>query len=667
MSAQRTVYEPRIDGLRAIAVTSVVLYHGDIPGFAGGFVGVDVFFVISGFLITSILAGEYANSGTISVLNFYRRRVQRLLPASLAMILIIVLLGAVLTNPLLGEPQAIAASAWWSLAFQANHYFLWNSGGYFDGPSVELPLLHMWSLAVEEQFYLVWPIALLVLLKFVPHRLRAIALFAAFCLSFVINVYFMKANPQVAFLMMPCRAWELLAGALLAQLTIANRLRGLRLAASVVGLGAIVAAITTFDDYVEFPGYLALIPTLGATALLFGIAGPSSNLVDWLLGSRLFVYVGQLSYSWYLWHWPIFALYRVYALDNVPQLNGIVLAACSFIAAMASFYLIERPLRGVRNAHSVSGAARIVGFGLVASAGVALIVAGVLSSARGQVSATLSNKSDERAYEAMFAHQDRAQAKPCLDPRLKQPITFCDIGNASGLVVYWGDSHAMAWHEFFKRFADNAHLGLVGIVRNACPPAPGFENVRDPPGAQRDCLEHNKAALRLILSGQILGVPIRQVIITGRVPQYWSYYDYRRWMTLPMAQRAQHDTDMAAGIKYAVGQITTRTSASIFVLAPVPELRNTAPRCVLSDLEYWCTMTRGDYIAARQIVFATYEKLATLSDRVHVIDPLDFFCPTDHCLMRREGSVLYVDDDHVSASAGRDFFVYWRNKSNPVE
>lgn len=334
-------YRPEIDGLRAIAVLPVILYHAGIPGFSGGFVGVDVFFVISGYLITSIILDEYENGG-FSFVGFYERRARRILPPLFLVSFACIPFAVYCLSP--HDLEEFAKSLLSVCGFVSNVFF-WSQSGYFDGPTELKPLIHTWSLAVEEQFYLIFPIALLLLLKL--GRRRAIALFVATAiLSFALAVWGSRNAPSATFYLLPARYWELLIGALLPLCRIeaeAWRLpRPLVEILALLGLALIAIPIFTYHN-IPYPGVYTLPPTLGtALAIVFLRSDTVSGRI---VATRVLVGVGLISYSAYLWHQPVFAFARLGAIyeANIPVFVG--LSALSLLLAYLTYVLIERPVR----------------------------------------------------------------------------------------------------------------------------------------------------------------------------------------------------------------------------------------------------------------------------------------------------------------------------------
>jgi peptidoglycan/LPS O-acetylase OafA/YrhL len=341
-------YRPEIDGLRAIAVLSVVFYHADLATseytlFSGGFLGVDVFFVISGYLISSILFRELANSGGISLLGFYERRVRRIIPALLLVITVTTVPAWMILYPsaFLEYAESILAA----LAFGSNFYFYFNELEYIAADAIFKPLLHIWSLSVEEQFYVLFPVFILLAYRKVPDHILML-LIGGFVISLVAASWGAGVNPSANFYMLHSRFWELLAGVILAW--VEYRYRSIPSSAVpnsvwvAIGVGLIIVSVFYFDDNMYHPSYYTLLPVIG-TCLVIRFGG-HGDIIDRVLSSRLFVGVGLISYSLYLWHYPVFSFARIYQPESTWLIDS-ALIVVSILLATATYFLIEKPTR----------------------------------------------------------------------------------------------------------------------------------------------------------------------------------------------------------------------------------------------------------------------------------------------------------------------------------
>lgn len=329
-------YRADIDGLRGVAVLSVLFFHMGFLRLTGGFVGVDVFFVISGYLISSIVFFEIASS-RFSIVAFYQRRIRRIFPALFAMLAVFTVFAVIYLFPT--EFVNYAKSLMAATTSVSNFYF-WQHSKYFDDP-ISNPLLHTWSLGVEEQFYIIFPIFLVLVRKLFPQRLRA-AVVVLFFISLVASAYIVLHHPMTSFYMLYTRAWELLMGTILS-LGMFPRLKNpvLRNAGTLVGIGLIAYSTLRYTQFTQFPGLSALIPCLGA-ALIIGAGESGNSIVGAILSWRPIVFIGLISYSLYLWHWPVVIVQHLGEFG--PMQHGMV-AVVALILGYLSWQFVERPFR----------------------------------------------------------------------------------------------------------------------------------------------------------------------------------------------------------------------------------------------------------------------------------------------------------------------------------
>ncbi len=454
-SGRAAVYRADIDGLRGISVLSVIAFHAFPDLVPGGFIGVDVFFVISGFLISGIIFDEM-RSNTFSLRSFYARRIRRIFPALVLVLAVTAFVGwwILLPQDMLRLGRQLLSSA----AFVANFYF-WFQSGYFSPGAHSFPLLHLWSLGVEEQFYIVWPLALL-LLRRRPDRILA-AILAIAALSFLLNILSIDHN-EANFYSPLTRAWELMLGAAVAWLmrehpsvVTARQTEGLR----ILGLLAILTAAFTFNSQMRYPGWLALVPTIGC-ALLVATPG-TGRITSYLTATGPIVAVGRISYPLYLWHWPLLVLAESFKFGALTDLERGLVVAISFALAWLTYEWVERPIR-----FGPAGRAKIatLGAGMVAVAAVGVAII------------------DARGFEARFPPGIRALADvPALSREqrlhecfleLKQETTFADscVEAKRPLVLTWGDSTIAALMPGLRKRQQEIHFGLAQFNASSCPP-----------------------------------------------------------------------------------------------------------------------------------------------------------------------------------------------------
>jgi peptidoglycan/LPS O-acetylase OafA/YrhL len=354
----KLIYRPEIDGLRAIAICAVILYHAQIAifgyqPFKGGFIGVDIFFVISGYLITSIILNELVTTGTFSFKHFYERRVRRILPALLFIMLLSLPFAWMYLLP--SSFVDFSKSILYSLGFSSNFYF-WYSGQQYGAESGLLkPFLHTWSLSVEEQFYILFPIVLLITFKYFRKYLIYL-LILGFVISLGLADWGSKNHPSFNFYVLPTRGWELLAGSILAYFEITNGHRNkkktLNLILPSIGLLLIGHSILFFNDKMFHPSFFTLSPIIGVCLIIW--FSNKDELITKILSTKLFVGVGLISYSLYLWHYPMFGFSRIINFTQGSLLNKFLLGIIIIILSIFSYYFVERPFRNKNNKFKVS-------------------------------------------------------------------------------------------------------------------------------------------------------------------------------------------------------------------------------------------------------------------------------------------------------------------------
>jgi len=451
-------YRREIDGLRAIAVVPVILFHAGFSALSGGFIGVDVFFVISGYLISGILIAEL-EAGNFSVLRFYERRARRILPALFTVLAVCIPFAWVLMLPNRFKDFLDSVVA---VVFFGSNILFWREYGYFE-PEVGLkPLLHTWSLAVEEQFYLLFPLFLLLVWRFGRNRtLWAIAAIAV--ISLLISEWGSRFAPTANFYLAPPRAWELLAGSICA-FVLAARAPQSSNVLSIIGLGLILGSIFLYDERTPFPGVYALAP-VGGTVLIVLYAG-AGTLVARLLSSAGFVGIGLISYSAYLWHQPIFSFAR---LTGVGDLNGLVrvgLSVLAFALAWVTWYFVEQP---VRKRVSPFLATRRQIFTASAGAGAVFVMIGVV----GHVSSGFDYRftPEERAilHYVDYPAEDFYRKGTCMLTADQDYLDFDESCWSSAQSLLIGDSHAAA---FGLGFGADRKIGE--LTQTSCPPLLDF-------------------------------------------------------------------------------------------------------------------------------------------------------------------------------------------------
>src|SRR6266700_1819728 len=455
-------YRPDVDGLRAIAVIAVIAYHAFPRLVPGGFVGVDIFFVISGYLITQIIVADL-DRGSFSFAEFYARRVRRVFPALIVVMLTTLAAGTAMFLP--DELTSLARNAIAGASFGANLMLL-SEVGYFDHDAHVKPLLHLWSLGIEEQFYLAWPLALWACRR--PWRLVLVC--GIIMLSFGLNVALVKTHPAATFYLPFTRAWELMAGASITGVAITVR----RLRYLAAGAGScFVITFFVYDAGMAFPGWAALLPVLGTMLTVLGEGAPFNRLV---LSHRWTVLLGRISYPLYLWHWPLLAFAQLYLLRPLTPAETIIALGAALGLAWITYQWIERPIRFRRH-----GAVALPLAGMAAIPAVALtamLFPPQLPSAIQHLLMLPPVGEGMRVHACMLNDDDRDFAPDCIEH--KRP-----------LIAIWGDSTAGALVPGFQRLQSQHPFGLAQLTVSSCPPLlVKSYNVSD------NCLSKNREIVR---------------------------------------------------------------------------------------------------------------------------------------------------------------------------
>lgn len=479
-NAARSWYRRDITGMRSLAIIPVVAFHAGATALPGGFIGVDVFYVISGFLITTILVREAEKTGRIALGLFWAKRIRRLVPALVVTVVFTLIVGALVGSALGWDSLALQGAA--SVFYVANILFWRESTNYFDTGSGLSPFLHMWSLGVEEQFYVVWPVLLiagiwLAARRFTLRSVLAVAFGAVFVLSLGASVLLTPLSPNAAFYLLPTRAWEFAGAGLLALLpaTMVIRRRWLASVVGVAGVAVLLAGILLLSESDPYPGYLALVPFVGTVLLIVAGSGARS-IVAPVLDSRPAVWIGNVSYSWYLWHWPLI----VFAKELFPE-SAVAMAAAAVLSlgvAALSYSFIEQPLRF--RPFLAASVRRTYVVGLTATAATVVVALGLYAASSTVLSA-----------EPMRTYAKAAQTLPARDCAGGTPETFgsveaCVLGDPSGekTIAVIGDSHAGHWRGAMETLAAESGYRLIFRWLSSCPsidvPVTDLQDVKDP-------------------------------------------------------------------------------------------------------------------------------------------------------------------------------------------
>ncbi|MDE1993217.1 MAG: acyltransferase [Rhizobiaceae bacterium] len=639
-------YRADIDGLRAIAILPVVFYHAGISGFGGGFVGVDVFFVISGFLMASLIGGELERN-EFSLVRFYERRIRRIFPALFATMIACVVAAWFLLMPV--EMEYFARSLKAAAMFGSNFQFE-KETGYFDIAAQTKPLLHTWSLAVEEQFYILFPLLLIAIHRFAPRRLTAV-LVILFVASLVASAWMVEHSQSAAFYLLPFRAWELLLGSLVALNPLPRKIAALPKETLVaLGLALIAVAVFGFNDRMVFPGIAALLPCLGAVLVIqFGIG---SQVTAKLLRFPPLVSVGLISYSLYLWHWPLIVFTKMLSGHSLGIVTTILVVLGSIAIATLSWAFIERPFRGSRShigRTHVFGGAVVVAVGAVILGNTVVHLKGVPGRLPYNVQKIYAATYDAGRYGIPPCFIDDSGGPSLGDIRAGK---LCNVGVQSSqdpAFVVWGDSHSGAMAPAIDLAARNAGVSGLFAGHASCPPLPGV-----PLSARGDterCGAFNDTVKDLIISRHIPLVFLvaywPKYVHDAELPNEGVYFDPS--VSPPLA-------DKSAPIRAAFSRLLDdlkKAGTRIVLVHDVPEMGHYIPEAAAKAAMEGASTDLAppwDYISKRQALSREILAQFAQSYYAEIVDPLPAFCANQHCDALRNGVPLYKDADHITAT-----------------
>lgn len=616
-------YRPDIDGLRALAVLPVVFYHAGLRGFGGGYVGVDIFFVISGYLITGIIVRDLTE-GRHSIARFYRRRILRILPALFFVGIATTAIACVLLLPdeLVRYARSLAATA----LFGSNMLF-YSESGYFDAASEVKPLLHTWSLAIEEQFYILWPLVLAWVGAARPGRLR-IAVWAICAVSLAASIQMVAQDRSAAFYLLPSRIWELALGGALTMVSLRISRRWINEALAASGMAAILWCAWRYNMQTPFPGAGALPVCIGA-ALIILTGANGGTIVSRMLSIGPAVFVGKISYSLYLWHWPLL-VFASLSLVGPPSLmqSGLAIAA-SFLAAIFSWRFVETPFR-TRSRHwsnrAIFAGATIAIVATLGLAGVLLATNGLASryTPEQQSIAHYANLDQENAYRGgtcfISDYSQSFQTSHCLPRRAEKP-----------LVLLIGDSYAAHLWPGLSGLGERYDLAQANLV--GCAPVlyPG---------------EGGKLCERFFRSMLADWVPRHRpdaVLLAGR----WHQRDFE------LLRQTLHDQRLA--------------ETRIIVIGPPPQYHTALPRLLVE------AGRRGDpglpMRFADRNVFAVDKELRRITGDAGTpyVSLIDKLCRQGQCrAWAKEGVPLQFDDGHFSEPGSRTVMHLIEDELDPI-
>lgn len=616
VSLQLFKYRSDIDGLRAIAVLLVVFYHAFPRLLTGGFIGVDIFFVISGFLITSIIIHNL-NNHVFKFTDFYSRRVRRLAPALIIILIFSYCMGfGFLQND---EFDQLKKHILGGVTFTSNFLF-WSEAGYFDNAADTKPLLHLWSLAIEEQFYLIWPFLILLFYKF--KKLNFIFFISViFTLSFFINLVLAYDNPVAAFFSLQSRFWEFLIGASLAfPLLNKNRFNSnlpsrFAHARSILGSILILVGVYLISNTSLFPGWWALFPSLGTILIISG--GPASFINKYILANKILVYIGLLSYPFYLWHWPLLSFTRVIFSETPSPFIRLGLVAIAFILSALTYHYVERPVRFCKKSKHLTL------FLLVVLASIGL--AACLHSEKNTQARKNDNLTTKEAFEAYYLPAEGMQTLSRFENKFRHECNFYQVENyykghstlipktsidkscyqldgvSKHALLIWGDSHAqMLNYGLRKNLPDDWQI--LQVASSGCHPSVDFTQDSD----KNYCARSNWFALKTIQDNKI--------------------------KTVIVAQSFGHD---AAQMNTIASKLEQLGVEKIIFVGPSPKWTDLLPRIMLRQL--WPTFPERTFIGVdKEVIHKNTILKRNFNNSKNKIfkDVIDLFCNEQGCLTR---------------------------------
>jgi peptidoglycan/LPS O-acetylase OafA/YrhL len=636
MSRNLTVipYRADIDGLRAISVLAVMGYHFFPDLLQAGFIGVDIFFVISGFLISKIII-EKLESGSFSFIEFYSRRIRRIFPA-----LILVLFTSYIFSyyALLEHEFKLVGQDIISSASFIYNFLLINSSGYFDTESITKPLLHLWSLSIEEQFYVFWPLILWCI--FFTGLNKLFLLISLFLGSFVLNIYLTNTNEVLAFYFPISRFWELLAGSLLVYIGTGEKSEFLRNIYSLAGAAFLILGMLLISESSTFPGWLALLPVIGAMLIIS--AGPKAVINRLVLSKQLLVFVGLISFPLYLWHWPIYSFANILAIDTLSLLVKLILIFISILLAWITYTFIERPIRS----NSGSKVQSIVLIFLMALLGL-LGYHAFKNDGLGPERYTVHyNDFSKRAWG--FDTQNRLS---CTAMMQKVDSAFCHKTDNNPNIAIIGDSHAGHLFYGFASSNNQNYNKVIVIGAGGCVPTLGVV-------ARSGCDKQLDIAIDYIKKTD----SIKLVLLSGFSGD------------LGLKEGIISSNKYINGYKNTVEKLQSIDKKVIFVIdtpsfknSNVPEVCAPHPlpfRSYFHDYPDFCSGLKNADLHPNKLYGKFVSQLSEVTKNVLFYDPNKHLCSNGNCKLFHENKLLYTDSTHLSIYGSQFLFKDFEKKLN---
>lgn len=621
------IYHPEIDGLRAVSIIAVVLYHAGLSVVPGGFVGVDVFFVISGYLIIGRITDDILNK-SFSFSDFWSRRALRILPSYLLVVIATAAVGGlVLVLPT--EFERLSREIAWSSVMASNFLYL-GQEGYFDAARDTKPLLHMWSLGVEEQFYIAAPI-FLVALMWVQSRLnlstrvRTIGVILMMAASFYLCTRLTIGGRNYAFYMMPLRAWEFSLGAAAAYFSsrIPHKAAGM---VAATGLAAIIVAAIVYGSKTPYPSYYAAIPSLGAALVIASCRTNSDTLTGAVLSSRPMVAIGLVSYAWYLWHWPLLTYVRIYNFGERHLEWDVPIVLISLGLACITYQFLERPISAWRRRTGTLGW-RPTYMGLLAC---------IIVIATAYPLGTLSTQT----VPASMLATKTGHLGDC-DLRQTKDLTNCfKHGQGDAKVLIFGDSQTDASTKMINEMTTKRGAVLFGFGSGGCPSI--LVDVRNQDAAASKRCQHYRKNLAEALEGID---SIDAAILYSRWDIYGVTFNYG------FIGEGNQDDLFITGLQNTFDLLLSKGADRILVIGPTPTLKHSAPNCIPRANrrgDNRCSLPLDDYRNQRALAMVRLQKAIAGYPAARLLDPEDAFCQAGFCRAGDETSVWFNDTNHLS-------------------
>jgi len=652
-------YRADIDGIRAIAVSIVILFHYGIPGFSGGYIGVDVFFVLSGYLISSIIFSQL-EKGRFTFSTFYFRRIRRLFPVVIVVMLVTSALGYTFMLP--KDFREFGQSFFASTVYMSNILF-YLEAGYFDTASHLKPLLHTWSLSVEEQFYLVFPFV-----AWATASLSRRSLFTLFSLlalaSLVAAVLYIDRDNSAVFYLYPFRAWEMFLGTMLATRVVPTiQSRRLSTLAASIGVALIAVPSVIYDDQTLFPGVSACLPCMGTVLLIHSGSG-SGGWVQQMLSSRIAVFIGKISYSLYLWHWPIYVLYSYSKPHGTNNADIAIMAVATFVASVISWKFIETPFR---EGKVIFSGKKSVVFTSTAVISAMFMLAGLHIHSTNGLPGRLDSQTATfaKAGADLFGDLSGCESE---DNSTLPDIAYCAIGdpfNADSYTLIWGDSHGGAYKRGYSSFVQGKDHHALLAWMGGCPPVFGLNKNESVSSKVVDeqCPRRNQAVRKMIEQDK----RINAIVLVGR----WSYYlngrgvgvdDHNRISVWPEGSEPGSVSDQSQYFVNALIQtlgVLNTMGYRVFVVEQPPEFTHYVARTLAiglmngsSDFERsinTLAVESYDAVLARQAAVQHAFAKAEAEGKLTLLRTHDFFCNESNCSLMLDDVPTYFDNNHVSS------------------